>query len=462
MLGHAALIYFALVTEAPSRIWIIDSRASHQMYNGSKSDYSVYYQLLTPIDIMLGDNTMIRATHYSSILVQNLKIDALHTPTLQYSLLSISELNNEENITIFADDKCIIRDYTTVLITGTKNRKLFEVDSHDAITGHALLSNVRRKPNISLNESKRWHQQLAHLHLAALKSLIDGYTHDGKLCEVFVLAKHKRKIIRIPVQRTTTPFELLHFDICGPFTTESFEKVLYFIIFVDDYSHYTHVYILHDKKAETCIQAFQHLQAKLDSWDYDIKRFGYDNGRGEYNNRLFHSLLTARGISYKPAPPYTQHKNGVAERTIAVLTQKARAMIQDAKVPAKFWSEAIRTATYLHARTPSQAVNGKSPFEVLHRHMRLKKEAVKRAVDIVPQKNVWHSVDAQEVRQSVDIRKFRQEAQQNIDAQEVWHSVDMQEVRHSVDTQEARHSVDTQGVRQEARQDVDAQHLVDT
>jgi len=210
MLGHSALTYFALVTEAPSRIWIIDSGASYHMYNGSKSDYSVYSQLLTPIDIMIGDNTTIRATHYGSILVQNLKIDALHTPTLRYSLLSISELNDEGNITIFANDKCIIRDYTTVLITGTKNGKLFEVDSHDAITGHALLSNVRRKPNISLDESKRWHQRLAHIHLAALKSLIDGYTHDGKLCEVCVLVKHKRKIIRIPVQRTTTPFELLH------------------------------------------------------------------------------------------------------------------------------------------------------------------------------------------------------------------------------------------------------------
>jgi len=168
------------------------------------------------------------------------------------------------SITIFADDRCIVRDYTTVLITGTRNGKLFQVDLNtDTVTGHALLRDVRRNPNISLDESKCWHQRLAHLHPAALKSLIVGYTYDGKLCEVCMLAKHQRKIIWVPVQYTTTPFELVHSDTCGPFTIESFVKALYFIIFVDDYSRYTHVYILCDKKAETCIQAFCHDPVSL-------------------------------------------------------------------------------------------------------------------------------------------------------------------------------------------------------
>jgi len=35
--------------------------------------------------------------------------------------------------------------------------------------------------------------------------------------------------------------------------------------------------------------------------------------------------------------------------------------------------EAIPTASYLHARTPSRALDGKSPYEMLHRHRRLQK-----------------------------------------------------------------------------------------
>jgi len=68
-----------------------------------------------------------------------------------------------------------------------------------------------------------------------------------------------------------------------------------------------------------------------------------------------------------------QHKNGVAERMISTLTEKARAMMLDSQAAKQFWAEAIRTASYLHARTPSRALDGKSPYEMLHRHRRLQR-----------------------------------------------------------------------------------------
>jgi hypothetical protein len=58
--------------------------------------------------------------------------------------------------------------------------------------------------------------------------------------------------------------------------------------------------------------------------------------------------------------------NGVSERTIGAITEKARAMIVDSQVPHQFWGEAVMTATYLHRRTPHRFLNGKSPHEVLN------------------------------------------------------------------------------------------------
>jgi len=152
-----------------------------------------------------------------------------------------------------------------------------------------------------------------------MKSLVDRYTHDGSICEICIQAKHERKIVRIPVQRTTTPFELVHSDTCGPFATKSVGGASHFIVFIDDYTRYSTVYFLENKRSDTCVSVFQHFQAKLDSWGYDIKRFRCDNGRGEYDNKFFRSILAARGIRFEPAPPYTQHKNGVAERMIGTL-----------------------------------------------------------------------------------------------------------------------------------------------
>jgi hypothetical protein len=78
------------------------------------------------------------------------------------------------------------------------------------------------------------------------------------------------------------------------------------------------------------------------------------------------------GISFEPSPPYSQHKNGVSERLIGVITEKARAMMIDSQAPLEFWGEAVMTAAYLHRRTPSRALGSKTPWEMLHSHIKRK------------------------------------------------------------------------------------------
>jgi hypothetical protein len=70
--------YFALAAEKSSSTWIIDSGASHHMYNGPQNHFRSYSRLSQPINIKLGDNTVIQATHKGIIQVQNHWIKALH------------------------------------------------------------------------------------------------------------------------------------------------------------------------------------------------------------------------------------------------------------------------------------------------------------------------------------------------------------------------------------------------
>jgi len=140
----------------------------------------------------------------------------------------------------------------------------------------------------------------------------------------------------------------------------------YYIIYIDDCTRYTEVYFLVTKSGEEISVKFQNYQAWVENRGFRIKRIRYDNGSGEYNNSAFLGLLAGKGIAYEPAPPYTQHKNGVAERMIRTLNTKARSMMREANVPTEFWPEAIRTACYLHRRSPTSSLsNNRSPFEAL-------------------------------------------------------------------------------------------------
>ena len=183
-------------------------------------------------------------------------------------------------------------------------------------------------------------------------AIVDGYTHDGSICEICIQAKHERKIIRISVQRTTALLELVHSDTCGPLATKEHRISLSSSMTTRD----TQRSASSRTSARTRVSVFQ-------SWGYDIKRFRCNSG--EYD-KFFRSILAARGIRFEPAPPYTQHKNGVAERMIGTFTEKASTMMLDSQVPMEFWAEAVLTACYLHARTPSRALDGKTPYEMLH------------------------------------------------------------------------------------------------
>ena len=141
----------------------------------------------------------------------------------------------------------------------------------------------------------------------------------------------------------------------------------YYIIFIDDLTRYTFVFFLKVKQAEESRKCFENVLNYVNTQfpEYKIKRFRSDNGKAEYDNSLFRELLASKGIVFQPSPPYTQHKNGVSERMIQTLNSRARSMLIDANLPITFWAEAVNTAVYLHHRSPSSSLEGRSLLEVL-------------------------------------------------------------------------------------------------
>ena len=178
--------HFALAAEVLPSTWIIDSGASHHMHNGN--DFTTYERLPNPIRIQLGNKTCVLATHHGSLRVQNHQIDALHTPSFRYSLLSVAQLDSQGYHTKFGNGKCSIQDSHVTVMTGSRNGQLFQVEPtnsrHSDRNPFALLARSnpfafqtdRSSPFalLSTAESRLWHRRLAHLNHVSMKSLVEG------------------------------------------------------------------------------------------------------------------------------------------------------------------------------------------------------------------------------------------------------------------------------------------------
>jgi len=150
-----------------------------------------------------------------------------------------------------------------------------------------------------------------------IEMCMDWGTAPG-LYETCIHTKQQQKLTHTKASQTSTPFELIHSDLCGPIR-HSIGGAQYYIIYIDDCIRYIEVYFLITKTAEEISAKFRHYQAWVETQGYRIKRFRSNNGSSEYSNALFLALLGEKGITFEPSPLYTQHKNGTAERMIRTL-----------------------------------------------------------------------------------------------------------------------------------------------
>ena len=106
--------------------------------------------------------------------------------------------------------------------------------------------------------------------------LIPRLTNIFEKCETCTQAKITKRPHK-SVERNIELLELIHTDLC------EFEGILthggnrYFIIFIDDFSKYTHVYLLKNKS--DVFEKFQEFLKEVENqFGWKIKRFRSDRG----------------------------------------------------------------------------------------------------------------------------------------------------------------------------------------
>jgi transposase InsO family protein len=102
---------------------------------------------------------------------------------------------------------------------------------------------------------------------------------------------------------TTRPLELLHLDLFGPSTYDSFGGRRYGLVIVDDYSRYTWVFLL---KSKDGTHKFFTKFAKQAEHIFEevIKTIRTNNG-SEFKNYAMEDFMGEEGIKHEFSVPYT-------------------------------------------------------------------------------------------------------------------------------------------------------------
>ncbi|GJY75999.1 retrovirus-related pol polyprotein from transposon TNT 1-94 [Tanacetum coccineum] len=88
------------------------------------------------------------------------------------------------------------------------------------------------------------------------------------------------------------------------------------------------------------------------------------NNRTEFKNKVMDDLCREKGIRREYSVARTPQQNGVAKRRNRTLTEAARTMLADSKLPIAFWAEAVSTACYVHNRVLVVKPHNKTPCEL--------------------------------------------------------------------------------------------------
>ena len=211
-----------------------------------------------------------------------------------------------------------------------------------------------RDPNLDL-----WHQRFGHIgvqQLRGLKHVVSdlenpipiprGYNSD--YCEPCIMAKQLRVINRQAPEKVDIPLGRVFTDIWGPYSIPTLFGERYIYTLTDQATRKSWVYLAKDRKGFGSIILSWKKEVELQS-GYKLKVLRLDNAK-EF--LLLEKELAKEGVKFEWTTPYTPEQNGVSERLNRTLISLARAMLIGARLPYKFWGEAVKAACYLRNRAP--------------------------------------------------------------------------------------------------------------
>jgi len=227
-----------------------------------------------------------------------------------------------------------------------------------------------------------WHQCFGHVSYSGLmklhtQNLVERFTVDmdsPKLdCPACIAVKQSEKPFGPPTKRVSQAGELTHADLWGKYEITSINRSQYYLLLIDDATHYITVHFL--KTKDQAAQQTKNYFTYLSVHEKQPRAIRIDHGTEFINHNLM-TWCEMWGIDVQRMVPYSPSQNGVAERMNWTLVELARAMLTAAELPEFLWESAVEHAAYIRNRSFTTSLQGSTPYQAWHdkkpdiRHLR--------------------------------------------------------------------------------------------
>jgi len=305
-------------------------------------------------------------------------IDTFYVPSIIRNLISLSKLDVVRYYFKFGNGCFSLFKHTCMIGSGTLYDGLYKLnlDNLYVETLMTLHHNVDTKRSL-VDERSTYlcHKRLGHIskermqRLVKNEILLDLDFTDLNVCVNCIKGK-QTKHIKKGATRSTQLLEIVHTDICDSFDVNSFNKENYFITFINDFSCYGHVYLLHEKS-----QSVNALEVYINEVERQLNRkvkILKSDRRGEYHGRYdeseqylgtFTKFLEEHGICAQYTMSGTPQQNGVSEMRNRTLMDMVRSMLSSSCLLVSLWMYALKISMYLLNMVPSKVVQ-KTHFQL--------------------------------------------------------------------------------------------------